>query len=74
MRVFLEGLAVFGISGMAVMFFAVLWVLTDLDALTIIALDYILISMTGLAVMLKIDDFVHRAKRREKETKDGKIK
>ena len=44
MRTYLEGLAVFGVSGLAIVFFAVCWAVTDLDALTILALDYILMS------------------------------
>lgn len=74
MRAYLEGLAVFGVSGLAVVFFAVLWAVTDLDVLTILALDYILISTAGLAVMLKINDFVHDIKRKEKEIRNGRFK
>ena len=36
MRTYLEGLAVFGVSGLAIVFFAVCWAVTDLDALTIL--------------------------------------
>ena len=74
MRAYLEGLAVFGVSGMAVVFFAVLWAATNLDALTILALDYILMSTAGLGVMFRINDFVHDIKRREKKIKDGRFK
>lgn len=64
----------FGVSGLAIVFFTVCWVVTDLDALTILALDYILMSTAGLAVMLKINDFVHDIKRKEKESKNGRFK
>lgn len=74
MRTYLEGLAVFGVSGLAIVFFAVCWAVTDLDALTILALDYILLNTAGLAVMLRINDFVHDIKRREKEIKNGRFK
>lgn len=74
MRAYLEGLAVFGVSGLAIVFFAVCWAVTDLDALTILALDYILMSTVGLAVMLKINDFVHGIKRKEKENRDARFK
>ena len=74
MRTYLEGLAVFGVSGLAIVFFAVCWAVTDLDALTILALDYILMSTVGLAVMLKINDFVHDIKRKEKEKKNAGFK
>ena len=74
MRTYLEGLAVFGVSGLAIVFFAVCWAVTDLDALTILALDYILMSTVGLAVMLKINDFVHDIKRKEKESKNARFK
>jgi hypothetical protein len=74
MRTYLEGLAVFGVSGLAIVFFAVCWAVTDLDALTILALDYILMSTVGLAVMLKINDFVHDIKREEKESRNGRFK
>lgn len=74
MRAYLEGLAVFGVSGMAIVFFAVCWAVTDLDALTILTLDYILVSTAGLAVMLKINDFVHDIKRKEKENRNARFK
>ena len=74
MRTYLEGLAVFGVSGLAIVFCAVCWAVTDLDALTILALDYILMSTVGLAVMLKIDDFVHDIKRKEKENRKARFK
>lgn len=74
MRTYLEGLAVFGVSGLAIVFFAICWAVTDLDALTILALDYILMSAAGLAVMLKINDFVHDIKRKEKENKNARFK
>ena len=74
MRTYLEGLAVFGVSGLAIVFFAVCWAVTDLDALTILALDYILMSTVGLAVMLKINGFVHDIKRKEKESRNGRFK
>lgn len=74
MRTYLEGIAVFGVSGLAIVFFAVCWAVTDLDALTILALDYILMSTAGLAVMLKINDFVHDIKRKEKESKNARFK
>lgn len=75
MRTYLEGLAVFGVSGLAIVFFAVCWAVTDLDALTILALDYILMSTAGLAVMLKINDFVHDIKKRkEKENRNARFK
>lgn len=64
----------FGVSGLAIVFFAVCWAVTDLDALTILASDYILMSTAGLAVMLKINDFVRDIKRKEKESKNGKFK
>lgn len=64
----------FGVSGLAIVFFAVCWAVTDLDALTILALDYILMSTVGLAVMLKINDFVHDIKRKEKENKNAGFK
>lgn len=74
MRTYLEGLAVFGVSGLAIVFFTVCWAATDLDALTILALDYILLNTAGLAVMLKINDFVHDIKRKEKENRDARFK
>ena len=74
MRTYLEGLAVFGVSGLAIVFFAVCWAATDLDALTILALDYILLNTVGLAVMLKINDFVHDIKRKEKENRNARFK
>ena len=74
MRAYLEGLAVFGVSGLAIVFFTVCWAVTDLDALTILALDYILLNTAGLAVMLKINDFVHNIKRKEKENRDARFK
>lgn len=74
MRTYLEGLAVFGVSGLAIVFFTVCWAVTDLDALTILALDYILMSTAGLAVMLRINDFIHDIKRREKEMKNERFK
>nr|DAG61713.1 MAG TPA: hypothetical protein [Caudoviricetes sp.] len=74
MRTYLEGLAVFGVSGLTIVFFALCWAVTDLDALTIMALDYILMSTVGLAVMLKINDFVRDIKRKEKESKNGRFK
>lgn len=74
MRTYLEGLAVFGVSGLAIVFFTVCWAVTDLDALTILALDYILISTVGLAVMLKINDFVHDIKRKGKENRNARFK
>lgn len=74
MRAYLEGLAVFGVSGLAIVFFVVCWAVTDLDALTILALDYILMNTAGLAVMLKINDFVHDIKRKEKESKNARFK
>ena len=74
MRTYLEGLAVFGVAGLAIVFFAVCWAVTDLDALTILALDYILMSTVGLAAMLKIDDFVHDIKRKEKENRKARFK
>ena len=74
MRAYLEGLAVFGVSGLAIVFFTVCWAVTDLDALTIVALDYILLNTAGLAVMLKINDFVHDIKRKEKEIKNARFK
>ena len=74
MRAYLEGLAVFGVSGLAIVFFAVCWAVTDLDALTILALDYILMSTAGLAVMLKINDFVHDIKRKEEENRKARYK
>lgn len=48
MRTYLEGLAVFGVSGLAIVFFTVCWAVTNLDALTILALDYILMSNYAL--------------------------
>ena len=74
MRAYLEGLAVFGVSGLAIVFFTVCWAMTDLDALTILALDYILLNTAGLAVMLKINDFVHDIKRKEKENRNARFK
>lgn len=74
MRTYLEGLAVFGVSGLTIVFFTVCWAVTDLDALTILALDYILMSTAGLAVMLRINDFIHDIKRREKEMKNERFK
>jgi hypothetical protein len=74
MRTYLEGLAVFGVSGLAIVFFTVCWAVTDLDALTILALDYILMSTVGFAVMLRINDFIHDIKRREKEMKNERFK
>ena len=74
MRTYLEGLAVFGVSGLAIVFCAACWAVTDLDALTILALDYILMSTVGLAVMLKINDFVHDIKRKEKENRNARFK
>lgn len=74
MRTYLEGLAVFGVSGLAIVFFAACWAVTDLDALTILALDYILLNTVGLAVMLKINDFVHDIKRKEKENRNARFK
>lgn len=74
MRTYLEGLAMFGVSGLAIVFFSICWAVTDLDALTILALDYILMSTVGLAVMLKINDFVHDIKRKEKEIRNGRFK
>ena len=64
----------FGASGLAIVFFTVCWAVTDLDALTILALDYILINTAGLAVMLKINDFVHDIKRKEKENRNARFK
>lgn len=64
----------FGVSGLAIVFFTVCWAVTDLDALTILALDYILINTAGLAVMLKINDFVHDIKRKEKENRNARFK
>ena len=74
MRAYLEGLAVFGVSGLAIVFFAICWAVTDLDALTILALDYILLNTAGLAVMLKINDFVHDIKRKGKENRNARFK
>lgn len=74
MRTYLEGLVVFGVSGMAVVFFTVMWTVTDFDALTILALDYILMSTVGLAALLRINDFIHDIKRREKEMKNERFK
>lgn len=74
MRTYLEGLVVFGVSGMAVVLFTVMWTVTDFDALTILALDYILMSTVGLAALLRINDFIHDIKRREKEMKNERFK
>lgn len=74
MRTYLEGLAMFGVSGLAIVFFTVCWAVTDLDALTILALDYILMSTVGLAALLRINDFIHDIKRREKEMKNERFK
>lgn len=64
----------FGVSGLAIVFFTVCWAVTDLDALTILALDYILMNTVSLAVMLKINDFVHDIKRKEKENRNARFK
>ena len=73
MIAFLEGLAVFGIAGMSIVFFTIMWVTTDFDAMEIVVLDYMLMSTAGLAILLKINDFMHDIKKKKRK-RNGKFK
>lgn len=67
MRAYLEGLAIFGTTGLAIVIFIIFWYTTSLDVLTILALDYLFFNVFGLAIFLKINDFIHEIERKKRK-------